>query len=384
MSLEHWPDELFDRMRDLGDPVTDPLIAQVLADGGPDALARLNRFLQTWDAPLSDQVPAGVRAFLAAPLTYPDWVDEAQLARGQELFRQHAPETLLILFFKSLPQYFANANSDLSFARADVFNPSMVRRLLLEITQLLLDVAVFGALRVQPEKTQAVYAMQKLRLHHSVVRLWVLPDPRLPPTRELPPWQPEWGAPINQEDLAGAVAAFTVWDLEGLAELGLELPPPDREATLMYWRVLAWLLGMEERLQPRDLEDTAALLAAIDRRQFRPSEDGTRLVRQLLAIPQGFLPSFLDSLPVWAMRRLMAPRFVVMLRVPRPSFAWGGLLAVLHVVLGKTRLVRQVAKRLGKRFLLWARTAEGRHGERGRFRFPPEVEERVLGKRRAA
>jgi len=204
----------------------------------------------------------------------------------------------------------------------------------------------------------------------------VLPDPRLPP-QKLTPWRPEWGKPINQEDIAGAIVAFTVWDLEGLAKVGLDLPANDRDATRIYWQVIGWLLGMDEVLQPADLTDATELLAAVDHRQFRHSAEGTTLVRQLLAVPQSFLPRFLDGVPVWIMRRLMSPRFVRLLDVPRTGLLTNLVLTALYALLGHRALHRTV-DHVGRRFLRGAQTAEGRHGDRGELRMPPEVESRVV------
>lgn len=364
MSPRTWDPKLLEAMREVADPVADPLIMEVYRDGGMEAIQELRRFLEHWAAPVTKEVPAGVAEFLEAPVVYPDWVDQEQLLRAQKDFPGWAVETLLVLFLKSFAQFFADGNAAIVFYRAHVFDPDTIGRFLIEIAQLVFDVMRPGELAVEPEKALGVTAVQKLRLHHSIIRLSMHQA-----GGDGEPWDPAWGKPINQEDLACALMAFAVWDLDGLRKLGLELTPQQQEETVMLWKVVGFLLGLDERLQPADLADGRELLAAIGRRQFGTSEAGVALVRELLRVVEGFLPSCCQSLPTAFMRFLMTPRFIVWLEVPRARLS-------PCLVGGDHPLAEWILSGANKALLKGLRTVEGRPATRGEFRVAPEIEER--------
>src|SRR6185295_8562568 len=99
-------------------------------------------------------------------------------------------------FLRSFAQVFANANAARVFYQADIFNPNTLERFIIEAAQLIFDVVLPGSLRVKPEKGKGVIAVQKLRLHHSLIRFYLLKSP------SVEPWNSAaWGVPINQEDM---------------------------------------------------------------------------------------------------------------------------------------------------------------------------------------
>jgi hypothetical protein len=378
MEEVHRSDAFLDAMRQVADPLADSLIAEVFTEGGEKALWRLNRFLQDYRQAEPDEFP-GVRAFLAAPVQYPPWFKEPQLELARKLFYESPISTLLALFMCSFPQFLADADAAIVFYRANIFAPRTLLRFMAEIAQLMIDVMKKGGLDTAPlPKGPGVVALQKLRLHHSIVRYqmhYAKPDK---------PWDPAWGKPINQEDLACALWAFAAFNLDALQKLELELGPAEAESTLMLWKLVGFLLGLRDELQPVDLAAARRLLAEIGRRQFRGEPPNRALIRQLLRAIKSFIPFwlfFLRGIPAHLMRFLMAPEFVVMLRVPRGIGPTWLFVALLRLVFGQVRAFQRLAKWLQPAIERGIRTTKQRHGFRKPFHLPQEIPPEVFSRR---
>jgi len=369
MATEQWSNEFLNAMRQVGDPLGDALVEETFTTQGMEGLKRLNKFLQnTNDWPPPDDLAPGVRKFFNAAVHYPPWVDMKQILQADLLFFHHPLQTLLVTFLRSFAQVFANANAARVFYQADIFNPNTLERFIIEAAQLIFDVVLPGSLRVKPEKGKGVIAVQKLRLHHSLIRFYLLKSP------SVEPWNSAaWGVPINQEDMTFGVLAFALWNLSGFEKLRLYLTAEEQEATLMLWKVIGFLLGQREDLQPANLAEAERLFALICERQIRPSDQGTSLVRQLLNVIKGFLPWILRGLPVVVMRFLMDPFFVVLLRVPR---AWS--LAALLIKLLRPA-AHEITPALAHRLVLGLQAKrKDRDGNPLAFRVPEPVAQRLF------
>ena len=370
MTPSRWTPAFLDSMRQVGDPVTDELIADVFASGGERALTELNRFCQTFTAPVTDRVPQAVRDFLAAKVEYPEWVDLDKFEQSVKLFYTAPVETILVLFLKSFSQLFADAAVSMVFYRSDLFNPRTINRFLIEIAQLIFDVMQPHGLSVEPEKSQGVVALEKLRLHHSIIRHQVLIH------HTLPPWDPALGVPINQEDLAFGSLALAIYGLDGFKKVDVELTPEQQELSLLIWKIVGFHLGQDERLQPANVAEAREMLAIIGQRQFRSSDAGTILTRKLIGAVETFVPFPLKAVPVFMMRYLMDREFIVLLKVPRAHGWWwlAWLVFVfLKVFIKELQIFKRILGRLSGELLEGLAIAKGRQGQRGQFRIPPEV-----------
>src|SRR5262249_32749607 len=136
-------------------------------------------------------------------------------------------------------------------------------RRILETGQMIVDVLAVGGLGPQGD---GVRDAQKVRLMHAGGRRWLLTSPDV--------WNPSWGAPLNQEDLAGTLMAFTVGVLQGVERLGVTVFPWQQEAYLHAWKVVGALMGIDADLLPADMDEARQLTALIERRNFRASPEG--------------------------------------------------------------------------------------------------------------
>jgi hypothetical protein len=130
---------------------------------------------------------------------------------------------------------------------------------------------------------------------HGAIR-WLIPRRTAWDTAEL-------GVPINGEDLLGMLMGFSGVVIRDLATLGVNQRAEDVEDFLYLWRVVGELIGAEPDLLPTSLGEALALIAAIKRRQQRPTREGQTMALALLDFHRSFLHQ-LEPLGVWAMRLL--------------------------------------------------------------------------------
>ena len=195
---------------------------------------------------------------------------------------------------------------------------------------------------------------------------------------------------FNQEDLAGSLLAFTVYNLDGFEKLDLTLTDEEKDATLTMWKVICFHLGMDERLQPATMAEAKELLDTIDKRLYKTSEAATGLSNQLLNIVKGFLPFPFKSFPVLLMRYMVEPRFIKLLKLPGAYGPTWLSMKLLMFVIGilrffnwamssifprlqfrfRERVYNWITRRLFPRFVYGITQAKGRHGARGAFRLP--------------
>src|SRR5271166_572933 len=262
-----WTDALLDRMRELGDPMADGAVAAVLEQGGVDAVNVIMHTLVRNDQPVPEGLPAQIRAYLAETQPLPEWADMRKIKRAQQLFETWGVEIAVCLFCASLPSSYAAAKGVKVLyltARLD----TDARRRVMETGQFLFDVLAVGSL--DDEHGKGRHAIQRVRLMHAAVRHLI----KARNEREPGLWDPNWGTPINQEDLAGTLLSFSYVVAGPLRRLGVRVSTEDAEAYLHMWNVIGHLLGVRDELLVRGIGDATALVDAIRRRQFEASPEG--------------------------------------------------------------------------------------------------------------
>jgi hypothetical protein len=144
---------------------------------------------------------------------------------------------------------------------------------------------------------RGIRSIQKVRLMHAAIRHYILHDPRW---RER--WDPEWGLPINQEDMAGTLMTFSSTVIDGMPGFGIRMTPDERESYLHTWKVVGHILGVRPDLLPVDTADARDLIQTIFRRQWAKSEAGLELTHTLLDLMQARTPRLLQGLSQTALR----------------------------------------------------------------------------------
>ncbi|HKI43456.1 MAG: oxygenase MpaB family protein [Mycobacterium sp.] len=309
-----WTDALLDRMREVGDPVADAPVAAVFERGGVEAVNAIMRTLVRTDQPVPEELPEELRAYLAEALPLPEWADMGKIKRGQQLFETWGVLIFLCLFCASLPGSYAAAKGVkvvYMTARLD----TDARRRVIETGQFLMDVLTVGGLDDHGKGRRTI---QRVRLMHAAVRHLIKARNELTPGK----WHPDWGTPINQEDLAGTVLDFSYVIADPLRRLGVRVPAKDVDAYLHLWNVIGHLMGVRDELLVRGVDDATALVDAIKRRNFAASPEGQELTRALMDLMDELTPlhRFDDTIPPM-IRHLIGNETADLLCVPKSDLS---------------------------------------------------------------
>jgi len=148
----------------------------------------------------------------------------------------------------------------------------------------------------------------KVRLLHALVRI------NLSKSNQ---WQSAWGEPINQEDMAGTNLSFSYIVLRGMRKLGFEYTHQEAEDFLHLWNVIGALLGLEESLMPRTLQEAYWLDKTIAEKEFQKSQEGVTLAKALVEVYRNRIPSaWMSDFFIAQMRFLLGEKLADMLKIP--------------------------------------------------------------------
>ena len=275
--------ERLDELRRIGDPFVDALVERYFAETDESEGRLLGRLFADSELPFDHGlVEAYWHSLPESPIEEPEKVE-----RGQGVFDLFGPETLLALGSCALPLAYAAGNGVMVVARARKLKDDPIRRLC-DTAQMVINVMQPGGLT---SGGIGWHSIRKVRLIHALIRRHVQSDLERP-------WQSEWGTPINQEDLAGTLLAFSVGVLECLRRMGARVSPDDRNAYIHAWQQIGRQLGVREELLVQSLDQGLELALQIGIRQIRPTSEGRDLSNRLLdAVSSLFpLPGYAASL----------------------------------------------------------------------------------------
>ena len=312
MLAEKWADALLEEMREHGDPLADTLIADVMAVHGLDRLNQIMQSLVHNADIVTGDMPEEIVDWLTATSQLPAWADEDLMQQGQAFFNLHWPNIVTLLFCASLPSaYAAHKGAQVLWQTGRLTD--QVHRRIFETAQFILDVMAPGGFN---PNGMAIRASQKVRLIHASIRYYILNVPHAKST-----WNPEWGLPINQEDMAGTLMTFSIQILQGLQRLGIPVTDDEAEAYLHAWKVVGHIMGVNPELIPANVEAGFDLAYTIFDRQRGPSAAGEALTDALLAFLRQQIPGrLLDGLPATIMRYCIDDNVADMLGVPRSNW----------------------------------------------------------------
>ena len=98
------------------------------------------------------------------------------------------------------------------------------------------------------------------------------------------------GMPINQEDLAYTLLTFGYLIPIGLRHWGVRVTDEERDAFLHRWKVVGYLMGIDERLLTDDWDEAQALFERLHARQAGASDEGVALTDSLLGFLAEYIP----------------------------------------------------------------------------------------------
>ncbi len=169
-------------------------------------------------------------------------------------------------------------------------------------------------------------------------------------------WDPQWGRPINQEDMLETLLTFTEVVFEVFDRTGVVYSDDDAEAYLHVWSYVGFLLGVDPNQLPLTRTDTKTLMAAVRSRQFGASAAGVILMDALLEEGRKLTPPGLRGLPASTVRFFVGDTTADYLSVPPSDWTkvfFGPLKRLTRALVGREGASRPVAQFVGP----------GRHGD---------------------
>jgi hypothetical protein len=297
-------------MRKVGDKPVDEAVKAVFNRAGVNEVNGIMRTLVRNDQPVPTDLPQELQTYLTTTLALPAWADASKIKQGQQVFEKYGLFITLCLFCASLPSAYADAKAvKVLYLTAQLDTDA--RRRVMETGQFLLDVCTVGGLDANGKGLRAI---QHVRLMHGAVRHLIKTRGDQHPGM----WNPAWGVPINQEDMAATILSFWYVVGEPMRGLGVSLTDGEIDAYLHLWNVIGHLMGVLDEMRPHDTADAKALLDTIKRRRFMASPEGQHMTRALLVLLDQLTPTqvFDETIPP-LIRHLIGDQTADLLLVPR-------------------------------------------------------------------
>ncbi len=357
-------DAFLDRLRHVGDPGADRVVAD-LFDGTGDASTAFRSLV----VQQKEQMDPKLAEYLAARDEPPAWVKPERVAAGQECFARWGPHVFTALYAAALPSAYACWRGVQVLGLTARLETDAKRRLN-ETAQFHLDVMERGGLEYGARGFSDV---RHVRLMHAAVRWLILDDPRARVE-----WDPAWGTPINQEDLLETLLTFTEVAFEVFDRTGVVYSEEEADDYLFVWSLVGYHLGVHPDLLPLTRSQTRQLMPEVRRRQFGPSPAGEALTAALLDQGRQLCPPGLRGIPATTVRFYVGDTTADYLGVP-PS-DWTRVffrpLADLTRLTSAERLHRRflagLSNRIGFGMLTLAVRSE-RYGGRPAFQVPTSL-----------
>ena len=345
MTFAPWTDAMLAATRGMGDPLADAAVAALYeeAGGGRDGLKKLNDFLfgLTFEDQFTHaQLPGPVHAFAVASADPPPWADAALVEAGQRFFYDNGLGATVLLVCASLPECYVMRNGIHVLGMTTYLKDRPGLRIL-ETSQMVRDAMLPGGLA---SGAKGILSVQKVRLLHAAVRHLILTTATGGVGHDMGKvwgearWNPEWGHPICQEDMAYTLQTFAYVVLRGLKTMGAEVTPAQEDAFIHCWNVVGAVLGVDRSLLPEPepgdggpsrFARAEMLYHAIRARQAGRTDDGVAITAALVAfvekiltdrlpgeLPLKFLRAgHLERLPRLIMRDVLGPETMKLLGV---------------------------------------------------------------------
>lgn len=298
-----WSVEMLQEKRKHTDPLADQVVTTIITSGHEKkinevfhTLIRNETFSEDTFKDFPDEVRVPVMNYFNTTKILPDWVDNAQVKKGEEVFSLYGPEISMLLNVKSLPLCYAcskgakvlHLTGRLSDKSGDL---DPLARRLMETAQMIVNVMAPGGLS---SGGKGIVTMQKVRLIHASVRYFIKH-----PTLNKAGWDTEeFGEPINQEDMAGTLMSFASLILKGLEQLNIQLSTEQQDAYMHCWRIVGHVMGVDEDLIPKDYADGWELGITIMKNQAAESSWGKELTSSCIDFMKSIVPGNLfDQVP---------------------------------------------------------------------------------------
>jgi hypothetical protein len=365
-SIDRWSDDFLDSMRQVMDPLADSAVRSLFEQGDIKAVNRLMSLLVGNDQVVPQMLPECIQQYLKEQGGLPEWASQEVIGEAETLFGRHGPLIGISLLCASLPECYTYAKGvHVLYLTADLLTDTTRR--VGETGQMIIDVMAPGGLAPNGD---GIRDAQKVRLMHAAVRHLILQSGR---------WNPEWGQPINQEDMAATLMSFTLTILDSLDMLGAKFKPEEAEAYLYSWKIVGQIMGMRPEMLPEDMADARKLIHAIRRRQAAASDEGRVMTKALIEMMQEHVHIWVKPV-FWPtmVRYLLGDQVADLIAVPRAGWYLPLIRLSRRIVKITNRLVDRpgifgaCSGWVGRR-LMEGMASDLRDGRAARFKIPSHL-----------
>ncbi len=272
MNLTH---SFLDQARLTTDEPADELVSRFFSSG------RMKDLYQTLSANTDDVANSSggndITDFMLGGTEEPAWYSAEKIESGQAIFAEYATEIMTLLGAYSLPYCYAGSPGNKALYLSEKMRKNPGKRLF-DTAEFVISVSTSGNLT---RNKIGLIQINKTRLIHAIARAYTFKYG----------WNMQWGAPVNQEDMAGTNLAFSYIILNGLRKSGITLTEKQNEDYLFLWRYIGYQNGILEDLLPANYLEASQLTNVIKRRNFTHSKEGKELTRELLDYYRKVAPS---------------------------------------------------------------------------------------------
>ncbi|PWJ43147.1 oxygenase MpaB family protein [Sediminitomix flava] len=315
-------DVLLDNKRLIADPLADQTVEKLIESNGLDSIRLIFDIVSKNEDLPEVEMPEVLRSYFEETAQLPEWVDFEKIREGERFFEEYGLQISMMLLCKSLPATYACAKGAEVLHMTGRFQAdengdlSKFTRRLMETAQFVIDVMSEGGLG---PNGRGIRTAQKVRLIHAAIRYYLLNKHN---------WDTEYfGLPINQEDMAGTLLAFSVFPLEGLLQIGVDLTEEEKESYLYAWRVVGHIMGVLPELIPQNYDEGIKLGYQILDDQKAPSEAGRELTDACVTFMQNIIPgTVLDFYPKLLMRHLIGDELADIVGIEAKDSLLGSLI----------------------------------------------------------
>lgn len=288
------PDAASEALLHDADPLADEAVASLIPPSGD--CAALETFLAALyrGDPPSAGLPQPMREFLDATSVRASWACEPRLKTASDVFLDWGVLAVGAHICASLPETYVMPRTAklLDLTRQLDADPTHIDRRLWFTVRMCFDVLAEHGL--DSGKGKGLLALQRLRLLHAMVRLFVqhrLETPhRLAQLASAQLWDSQNGLPISQLELLHTLLTFSHVVIRSFDIFGCDLTPYQRESYIHLWNVAGAQLGIRPELLPRNAADASAMFEKIKARFGGATPEAARLGRALIVFWTSLFP----------------------------------------------------------------------------------------------
>lgn len=241
-------------LREVMDPAADDAVDSIFESKSTARLAKILEEMAENDDEISSELPEPMRKFIESELNIEfSEIDIHFFNETREIWEEKGTKFIFVLLFRALPFTYM-AEKPANVLRMTKLLVTQPRRRIFETAQFVFDVM---AEKWWESDQRGILTALKVRIMHAAMRQLILDNDY----GDI--WNDDWGKPISQEDLIATNQVFSLEFFKGMEILGDPLTPQQQEAWFHTWKTIGNIMGIQEDLLRKDVEEAWSLQHAI-------------------------------------------------------------------------------------------------------------------------